>query len=96
MCAEEGINLKDLHVLSRDPDLTRNAKDMAVVVEEIKLKEKELKRVEQEKNLQSFRELQEKFKKEREFLQSNQRVFNLLGLSEEYKSELKSLNAKIF
>lgn len=96
VCKEEGIETKDLLVLSRDPAVTRGKENIALAVTEIKKKEKEAAELQRQLNLQAFYANQEQLKKERDRLLSEKKYYDLLGESELYKSRLQELKAKIF
>ena len=95
VCAEEGIMTKDLMVLGRKPELTRDAENMSAAVALVKQKEKEEKELARQLQFQAFCERQEQLKRERELLVSHRRVLWLLGQSEELDARLKELNKSI-
>ena len=83
-------------ILSRKPEVTRDAEDMSVAVALVKEMEKEEKELARQLQFQAFCERQEQLKRERELLVSYRRVLWLLGQSDELDSRLKELNNQIF
>ena len=93
VCAEEGIKTKDLMVLGRKPDATRDAEKMPAAVALVKQKEKEEKELARQLQFQAICERQEQLIRERKLMVSHRRVLwmlHRLGQSEELDARCSS------
>jgi hypothetical protein len=89
MCREEGIKLKDLHILAKDPEATRGVDDMKKLIKDTKLKAEVQKQEEYAKNKIIVAEIQKSLRVRKESLASDvvKESACLLGLVDEWKQE---------
>jgi hypothetical protein len=99
VCREEQINLKDLNLLARFPERTRDASSIRELVRDIKNEEELLQRELQEKEYERariwFEEQRKSVSQKLQTLEHYKRASYLLGIGADYEKEVKLLKNQL-